>query len=88
MTVIVDRDGGNLDRTRRLGPARFEQAVRREIAKRGGQKLSLRILRNLFAALDDPARVLATGAAPSSGCSCCWRTGRTTSTSSPTPSTG
>jgi hypothetical protein len=31
LAVVVDRDGGDLDRTRRLGPARFEQAVRREI---------------------------------------------------------
>ena len=33
--------------------------MRREITKRGGQKPSLRILRNLFAALADPAGVLA-----------------------------
>jgi transposase len=37
MTVILDRDGGDVDRTRRLGGARFEQAVRREITKRGGR---------------------------------------------------
>ena len=55
MAVILDRDGGDLARTRRLGPARFERAVRREVVKRGGQKPSLRILRRLFAALDDPA---------------------------------
>jgi transposase len=30
MSAICERDGGDLDRTRRLGPARFEQAVRRE----------------------------------------------------------
>ena len=34
----LDRDGGDLARTRRLGLARFEQAVRREITRRGGQK--------------------------------------------------
>ena len=34
-------------------------AVRREITKRGGQKPCLRIVRNLFAALADPAGVLA-----------------------------
>jgi transposase len=33
--------------------------VRREIARRGGKKLSLRILRGLFAALDDPTGVVA-----------------------------
>ena len=59
LTVILDRDSGDFDRTRRLGAARFEQAVRREITKRGGQKPSLRILRNLFVALADPAGVLA-----------------------------
>jgi transposase len=59
MSVICDRDSGDLARTRRLGPARFEQAVRREITRRGGQKPSLRILRKLFAALDDPRGVIA-----------------------------
>jgi transposase len=58
MWVILDRDGGDFTRTRRLGAARFEQAVRREITKRGGQKPSLRILRALFAALGDPAGVI------------------------------
>jgi transposase len=59
MTVICDRDGGQLARTRRLGLARFERAVRREISRRGGQRPSLRILRALFAALADPAGVTA-----------------------------
>ena len=59
LTVILDRDFGDFDRTRRLGPSRFEQAVRREITKRGGQKPSLRILRASFAALADPAGVIA-----------------------------
>src|SRR3954454_18084531 len=59
MWVILDRDGGDFDRTRRLGAARFEHAVRREITKRGGQKPCLRILRNLYRALGDPAGVLA-----------------------------
>ena len=57
--MILDRDSGNFDRTRRLGATRFEQAVRREIIKRGGQKPSLRILRNLYQALGDPDGVLA-----------------------------
>jgi transposase len=57
--VILDRDGGDLVRTRRLGWARFETAVRREITKRGGQKPSLRIARNLFAAIEDTAGVIA-----------------------------
>ena len=59
MSVVLDRDGGDLDRTHNLGWARFERAVRREITKRGGQKPSLRIARNLFAALADPAGVIA-----------------------------
>jgi transposase len=57
--VILDRDGGDFTRTRRLGLARFETAVRREITKRGGQKPCLRIVRKLFAALADPTGVLA-----------------------------
>jgi transposase len=58
MSVICERDG-DLDRTRRLGRARFEQAVRGEILKRGGQKPSLRIAGKLFAALTDPTGVTA-----------------------------
>lgn len=59
LAVVVDRDGGDLTRTRRLGAARFEHAIRREITKRGGLKPCLRIVRELFAALDDPAGVAA-----------------------------
>lgn len=59
MSVVLERDGGDLDRTRRLGWGRFERAVRREVARRGGQRLGLRITRNLYAALADPAGVLA-----------------------------
>ena len=59
MSVICERDGGDLDLTRGLGQARFEQAVRRVILKRGGQKPSLRIARRLFAALADPTGVTA-----------------------------
>ena len=53
------RDGGDLNRTRRLGPARFERAVRAEVVSRGGVRPCLRIVRRLFAALDDSAGVLA-----------------------------
>jgi transposase len=59
LTVIVDRDGGEFARTRRLGLARFEHAVRREITRRGRQRPCLRILRRLFTALTDPAGVTA-----------------------------
>jgi transposase len=58
LSVVVGRDGGDLGRTRRLGAARFEHAVRREIIRRGGIKPRLRIVRNLYAALVDPAGVL------------------------------
>jgi transposase len=57
--VITGRDGGDLARTRRLGMLRFEQAVRREITRRGRQKPCLRIVRAMFAALADPAGVSA-----------------------------
>ena len=59
LSVITGRDGGDLARTRRLGAVRFERAVRREIIRRGGQKPCLRIVRGMFAALGDPAGVIA-----------------------------
>jgi transposase len=59
MWVLLDRDGGDFTRTRRLGLARFETAVRREITRRGGQRPCLRIVRKLFTALADPTGVLA-----------------------------
>jgi transposase len=59
LSVIIERDGGDLDRSRRLGMARFEQAVRRQILKQGRQKPCLRIARKLFAALADQTGVLA-----------------------------
>jgi transposase len=58
MAVVCDRDGGDLDRTRRLGLARFEHAVKREIRRRGGKRIALRIVRKLFTALTDTAGVL------------------------------
>jgi transposase len=59
MAVVLDRDGGDLARTRRLGLVRFERVVRRELIRQGGQKPALRIVRGLFAALDDPTGVTA-----------------------------
>ena len=59
LSVVVDRDGGDLARTRRLGWARFETALRKLIAKQGGQRLCLRIARRVFTALSDPAGVAA-----------------------------
>jgi len=59
MTVVLDRDAGDLNRTRRLGIARFEHQVRREITRRGGQKPCLRIVRKMYTALADTAGVVA-----------------------------
>ncbi|GAB3861767.1 IS110 family transposase [Dactylosporangium cerinum] len=59
MSIVVDRDGADLARTRRLGLVRFETAVRREVVRRGRQRPCLRIVRLLFAALTDPAGVIA-----------------------------
>jgi transposase len=59
MAVVLDRDAGDLDRTRRLGIARFEQQVRREITRRGGQKPCLRIVRKMYTALADRSGVIA-----------------------------
>jgi transposase len=59
MSIVVDRDGGDLARTRRLGLVRFESAVRREVVRRGRQEPCLRIVRLLYAALSDPAGAIA-----------------------------
>jgi transposase len=59
MQVIMTRDGGDFARTRRLGPARFEHAVRKELTRRGKLRPCLRIVHNLYAALADPAGVIA-----------------------------
>jgi transposase len=59
MTVIIQRDGGDLARTHRLGLRRFENAIRRELPRWQCQKPCRRIIRLLFAALRDPAGVLA-----------------------------
>jgi transposase len=61
--TVVCRDGGDLARTRRLGPARFERAVRAEVVRRGGVRPCLRIVRRLFTALHDGAGVIAHRAA-------------------------
>ena len=63
LSVVMGRDGGDLERTRRLGAARFERAVRKEVIRRGGQRPCLRIVRRLFTALSDEAGVLSHRAA-------------------------
>jgi transposase len=57
LTVVVVRDGGDLGRTRRLGVDRFVEQVRKEVVRRGKLKPCLRIVRNVFNALSDPAGV-------------------------------
>ncbi len=59
MSVIVDRDGGDLGRTRRLGLVRLETATRRLVIAGGRRRPCLRIVRQLFAALADPGGVIA-----------------------------
>jgi transposase len=59
MHVIMTGDGGDFARTRRLGPSRFERAVRNELTRRGKVRPCLRILRKLYVALADPAGVIA-----------------------------
>ncbi len=58
LSVILRRDGGDLDRTRRLGPARFERLVRTEMVRRGKVRPCLRIVRKVYVALADRAGVL------------------------------
>jgi transposase len=59
LAVVLDRCAGDLARVRRLGPARFEAAVRRELPRWGVTRPCLRIIRAVFAALADPAGVTA-----------------------------
>ena len=59
VAVVLQRCAGDLGRVRRLGPARFEAAVRRELPRQGAARPCLRIVRAVFAALADPAGVTA-----------------------------
>jgi transposase len=59
MGVVLERDAGDLTRTRRLGLARLESGVRRAVIRGGRQRPCLRIVRLLFAALTDPDGVTA-----------------------------
>jgi transposase len=59
VAVVLERCAGQLARVRRLGPARFEAAVRRELPRWGAARPCLRIVRAVFAALADPAGVTA-----------------------------
>ena len=72
LAVVMGRDHGDLDRTRRLGLARFETAVRKEITKRGWAKPCLRIVRNMFkpwATRPVSSRIVSVGSSGSGGSS-------------------
>ncbi len=56
---MLDRCAGDLARVRRLGEARFTDAVRRELPRWGAARPCLRIVRAVFTALSDPAGVIA-----------------------------
>jgi transposase len=57
MSVVLARTDGDPARLRRLGPARFEAAVRREVVARQGKRPCLLIVRLLFVAAADPRGV-------------------------------
>ena len=59
LAVALDRGAGDLARVRRLGHARFEAAVRRELPRWDATRPCLRIIRAVFEALADPAGVAA-----------------------------
>ena len=59
VTVALDRCAGDPMRVRRLGPARFEAAVRRKLPRWDATRPCLRIVRAVFAALADEAGVIA-----------------------------
>ncbi|WP_329409400.1 IS110 family transposase [Nocardia vinacea] len=59
LRVICGRDGADFARTRRLGRDRLERLVRGEVTRAGAKRPCFRITSKLFAALDDPAGVLA-----------------------------
>lgn len=57
MRVALDRIGtsGDLQAVRRYGWTRFATAVRREVARWGGQRVCWRVARGVYAAATDPA---------------------------------
>jgi transposase len=59
LAVILDRCDGRPERLTRLGLARFDTAVRRELARWGASRPRRRILAAMFTALTDQAGVLA-----------------------------
>ena len=59
MSVVLGCTDGDPARLRRLGPARFEAAVRREVVARQGKRPCRQIVRLLFVAAADPWGVTA-----------------------------
>jgi transposase len=59
LAVVLDRAAGDLGRVHRLGLARFTAAVRAELPRWGATRPCLRIVAAAFAALADPAGVIA-----------------------------
>jgi transposase len=74
----------------RLGQARYARAVTRELARWGGQRRCLRIVRAVWAAATSPRRwhsaSARSGPAPWNAPTSPWTTGTTPSANSPTPS--
>jgi transposase len=58
LAVVLDRCGGHPERLARLGLARFEAAVLRELARWGGQRRRRPIIEAVFVALVDPTGVM------------------------------
>ncbi|MGZ4620106.1 MAG: hypothetical protein ACXV3F_15700 [Frankiaceae bacterium] len=59
LDVVLTLCGGDLARVRRLGPARFEAAVRKQLPCWGARRPCLRIVPAVFAALSDATGVTA-----------------------------
>ena len=59
LAVVLQRCEGRPERLKRLGLARFEAAVRRELPRWGGNRSLRRIIVAVFVALTDPAGVSA-----------------------------
>lgn len=59
LAVVLDRCGGHPQRLARLGLARFEAAVVRELPRWDGQRRRRRIIAAVFTALVDPRGVMA-----------------------------
>jgi transposase len=57
LAVVLGRCDGHPERLARLGLARFETVVRRELGRWGGKQPRRRVIAAVFAALSDPAGV-------------------------------